>query len=81
MYDHCPKCKYQRQISDTATVGVCPACGLIFAKGMQHQFAVTATGKTDSISGAESGLTRIPVEWLLYVEPETGYHLLPASGH
>ena len=71
MYDICPKCKYQRQPSDTAAAGVCPACGLIFAKWMKHQFAVTKSNDSADISGTETGFARLLAERLLYVEPKT----------
>lgn len=71
MYNICPKCKYQRLPSDTSDPSVCPACGLIFAKWMKQQFAVTPAGKTGNTSGTETGLTRLLVKRLLYVEPKT----------
>ena len=32
----CPKCRHQRQPGETSDVGVCPACGLVFAKWVTH---------------------------------------------
>ena len=28
----CPKCRYQRRAEDRGDAGICPACGLVFAK-------------------------------------------------
>ena len=37
MFITCPKCKYQRQSTDTGDAGICPSCGLVFAKWVQRQ--------------------------------------------
>lgn len=29
---NCPKCRYQRRAEDRGDAGICPACGLVFAK-------------------------------------------------
>jgi len=71
MYTLCPKCKYQRQASDTSDPGVCPACGLIFAKWMKQQFAGATAGHSDDPAGTEAGMLRLLVEQLLYVDPKT----------
>src|SRR5689334_8148776 len=36
MYKKCPKCGYERQATDIGDAGVCPSCGLIFAKWVQR---------------------------------------------
>lgn len=37
MYKTCPKCHYQRQPGDVAPEGICPQCGLVFAKWLQQR--------------------------------------------
>ena len=37
MFSNCPKCKYQRLPIDNADPGICPSCGLVFAKWVQRQ--------------------------------------------
>lgn len=39
MYQTCPKCGYERTGQDNADPGICPACGLIFAKWLKQQYA------------------------------------------
>ncbi|WP_269532089.1 hypothetical protein [Chitinimonas sp. BJYL2] len=34
--EHCPKCGYTRQASDTGPSTECPRCGIVFAKYAQH---------------------------------------------
>src|SRR5690242_9486030 len=36
MYQKCPKCGYERQTMDVGDPGICPNCGLIFAKWVQR---------------------------------------------
>jgi len=36
MYQKCPKCGYERKASDVGDPGICPGCGLIFAKWVQR---------------------------------------------
>jgi hypothetical protein len=42
MFSTCPKCKYQRQPADVGDPGICPSCGLVFAKWVQHQIGSAA---------------------------------------
>lgn len=39
MYQTCPKCRYERTDADTADPGICPACGLVFAKWLKQQYS------------------------------------------
>jgi len=36
MFNKCPKCEYERTATDTGDAGICPSCGLVFAKWVQH---------------------------------------------
>jgi hypothetical protein len=36
MYRKCPKCGYERKLADVGADGVCPSCGLVFAKWVSH---------------------------------------------
>jgi len=36
MYQRCPKCGHSRKPEDTAPAGICPACGLVFAKWVER---------------------------------------------
>lgn len=36
MYKICPKCAYERSPADAGHPGICPACGLVFAKWAQN---------------------------------------------
>ena len=37
MFSTCPKCKYERRPQDNGDTGICPACGLVFAKWVRRQ--------------------------------------------
>jgi hypothetical protein len=43
MFATCPKCKYQRQPTDAGDAGLCPSCGLVFAKWVQRQIGAEVT--------------------------------------
>jgi hypothetical protein len=36
-YRKCPKCGYERQLTDTVPAGQCPGCGLIFEKWLRQR--------------------------------------------
>jgi hypothetical protein len=42
MYQKCPKCGHERQATETGDPGICPACGLVFAKWVQRVAGVPA---------------------------------------
>lgn len=44
MYKTCPKCSYHRQATDTGDAGVCPSCGLVFAKWVQRVLGTEKLG-------------------------------------
>src|SRR6188768_1464241 len=59
MFSICPKCQYQRQPTDTGDAGICPSCGLVFAKWVQHQLGVEAARarpQADVVDAADSEL-------------------------
>jgi hypothetical protein len=41
MYSTCPKCGHARKPEDTAPEGICPACGLVFAKWVERALGRT----------------------------------------
>lgn len=38
MYKTCPKCNYKRSERDHEAEGICPGCGLIYAKWLKNRF-------------------------------------------
>ena len=71
MYETCPKCSYQRQPTDTGDPGICPGCGIIFAKWMKQQFTPPAPAVEYSREDEKQGLVAYLIEKVLYVEPKT----------
>ena len=43
MYQTCPKCQYERTEQDQSDAGICPGCGLVFAKWLKQQYADPAS--------------------------------------
>ncbi len=71
MFTTCPKCKYQRQPTDTGDIGICPSCGLVFAKWVQRQLG---SGEIRSRVQADDADTEPRVtlrERLTYVDAHT----------
>ncbi len=48
MYRKCPKCGFERPAGDQSDAGVCPACGLIFAKWMNRTLGTDAPARATS---------------------------------
>lgn len=55
MFNTCPKCGYTRKPTDSAPVGVCPGCGLIFEKYLKARFRVEESAPGDTASVAVRG--------------------------
>ncbi len=55
MFVTCPQCKYARRPSDTGDVGVCPSCGLVFAKYVQRQMGTEVIRPRKQRPDDESG--------------------------
>jgi hypothetical protein len=71
MYKTCPKCGHERSPADTGDAGICPACGLVFAKWTQRALGTrpARTQRTGAEDATDSGPTLL--ERLTYVEPRT----------
>ena len=63
----CPKCHYQRQSGETANTGVCPACGLVFAKWVTHASYVPLALRQHTEDDAAPSLPSIIAARLLEV--------------
>lgn len=46
----CPKCGYQRRASDSAPVGECPSCGIIYEKFRERQARFAASTRIEGVS-------------------------------
>ena len=53
MFTTCPKCKYRRQPADTGDAGICPSCGLVFAKWVQRQLGTEAIRPRPEVGAAD----------------------------
>ena len=71
MYITCPKCGYRRAPADTADPGVCPGCGIIFAKWMKQKFALPTSVADSNPANENPGLIACLIGQVLYVEPKT----------
>lgn len=71
MYETCPKCGYQRKLTDTVDPGICPGCGIIFAKWMKQKFAPPPVVSESRPTDEHPGLITYLIETVLYVEPKT----------
>jgi len=72
MYRKCPKCGYERNPADLGADGVCPACGLVFAKWVSHTLGATRLTREEESSGEETnrwGMRLLAM--LTRVEPST----------
>lgn len=68
----CPKCGYERAITDTGPEGICVACGLVFAKWVQRTLGTARLPREQPRQHDEApGWAATLVERMLYVEPRT----------
>ena len=72
MYKKCPKCGFERRSDDKSDPGVCPGCGLVFAKWVSRtlggaRLSNRQTGVDDGDRGRASAL----FARLTYVEADT----------
>lgn len=72
MYRKCPKCGYERNPTDVGADGVCPSCGLVFAKWVSRTLGATRLAREEETSEAETDRwgTRL-LAMLTQVEPRT----------
>jgi hypothetical protein len=57
MFATCPKCKYPRRPQDKGDSGICPACGLVFAKWVQRQLGTEQLPRRVAESDSSPGTT------------------------
>lgn len=71
-YIVCPKCGYARKPTDTGNAGICPACGIVFAKWTSRVLgAERLREEDDENAGMEASRLQWLVDYLGYVEPRT----------
>lgn len=72
VYRKCPKCGFERGADDRADPGVCPACGLVFAKWVQRTLGTDASvdASGEDKSRAEGRIAALLAR-LTSVEPHT----------
>jgi hypothetical protein len=71
MYEKCPKCGHVRDPADVGDTGICPACGLVFAKWAQRVLGAEPV-RVRRAAGQTADEERLTlVERLTYVEPRT----------
>lgn len=71
MYQTCPKCRYERSSQDNGDHGVCPACGLIYAKWLKQQYATSDQPRAanfiqDNEAGSRLGATLAESRQLIF---------------
>lgn len=72
MYKKCPKCGFEREPDDQSDPGVCPACGLVFAKWVSRTLGTdSATRVADADESQGEGRIARLVRRLISVEPHT----------
>jgi len=73
MYKKCPKCGYDRQAVDAGDPGVCPACGVVFAKWFQTRIGMPARQEDrDTVRPhRSSGLLATLWQRMIYVPDRT----------
>lgn len=68
----CPKCAYERRIEDQGGAGICPSCGLVFAKWASRTLGTARLPREVELGDEEpSGRLGGLFEQLVYVEPRT----------
>jgi hypothetical protein len=68
----CPKCGYERKPSDAAATGICPACGLVFAKWVSRTLGTAPdSGRAESIEEEPDEGRGNLLAVLTYVDPHT----------
>lgn len=71
MFTTCPKCKYVRQPQDSGDSGICPACGLVFAKWAQRQMGAEQLSRRVVRNKTPSDPDATLAHRLTYVEERT----------
>ncbi len=72
MYKKCPKCGFIRPADDQSDPGICPSCGVVFAKWVSHTLGTARLAARDQHSDENPGGRLSPlIARLTYVEPRT----------
>jgi hypothetical protein len=68
----CPKCAYDRSPADLGDAGICPSCGLVFAKWVSHTLGTAHLPRARAMAAqrAPGKLAGLAAQ-LSYVEPRT----------
>ena len=69
----CPKCAYERRAEDRGDAGICPACGLVFAKWVSRTLGTAQLRRQEANAGSDGGGSCLAglIEQLTFVEPRT----------
>ena len=69
----CPKCAYARRAEDRGDAGICPACGLVFAKWVSRTLGTAQLRRQEANAGSDEGGSCLAglIEQLTFVEPRT----------
>ncbi len=69
----CPKCAYERRAEDRGDAGICPACGLVFAKWVSRTLGTAQLRPQEANAGSDEGGSCLAglIEQLTFVEPRT----------
>lgn len=69
----CPKCAHERRPEDRGDGGICPACGLVFAKWVSRTLGTARLPRDDEATDEISATGRLGkiIERLTYVAPQT----------
>src|SRR5258705_241221 len=71
MYRQCPKCGFKRPQDDRSDAGVCPGCGLVFAKWVSRTLGATRLPREEAEAEGNGNGVGALVARLIYVEPRT----------
>ena len=68
----CPKCGYERKLTDVGAQGICPSCGLVFAKWVARTLGTERLPREEPINAATAeGRGARLIAMLTHVEPRT----------
>ena len=71
MYKKCPKCGFERKPDDSSNLGICPGCGLVFAKWVSATLGANLLRQDVPVSEGTSSPMASLAARLTYVEDKT----------
>lgn len=71
MYKKCPKCGFERNPDDQSDPGICPGCGLVFAKWVSRTLGTARLREEERAHDSDGGRLGALAARLTYVEPRT----------